>query len=231
MTAVATPAVPAPDAVTPPPRAAGRRSVVIENVDWETYERLLEAFGERRGVRLAYDSGALEIMAPIGFEHEGDKDVLGDLVKALGRAFRLPVRGGGSVTVRRKEAEKGIEPDNCYWVANAPRLAGVRRLDLTVHPPPDLAVEVDVTTNSLDKLRLYAGLGVPEFWRLDGDEIHFFRLGPGGAYAEVPASVAFPGITPAEVMRFVIDARGVVDPGDVVEAFREWLKGRAAGGA
>jgi Uma2 family endonuclease len=180
MTAVATPAVPAPETATLPPRASGRRSVVIENVDGETYEKVLEAFGERRNARLAYDNGSLEIMAPPSMEHESDGRFLAGLVPELADAFGLPLRHGGSVTVRRKAALKGVEPDTCFWLGNAPRLAGVKRLDLTVHPPPDLAIEVDVTSDSLDRHGIYAGLGVPELWRLDGDELRFHQLGAGG---------------------------------------------------
>jgi Uma2 family endonuclease len=222
---------PAPEAVTPPPRPRGRRSVVIENVEWETYEKILEAFDERNNARFAYDNGALEIMAPPSMEHESDGRFLAALVPELADAFGLPLRHGGSVTVRRKAALKGIEPDTCFWLPNAPRLAGVKRLDLTVHPPPDLAIEVDVTSDTLDKHGIYAGLGIPELWRLDGDDLRFHQLGAGAGYTEVPTSPTFPGITPADLMRYVTDARVAADQGAVTRAFREWLRGRAAGGA
>jgi Uma2 family endonuclease len=221
---------PAADAGTPPPRSE-RRSVVIENVDWETYEKILEAFDERYNARFAYDNGALEIMAPISFEHEGDKEVLGDLVKILARAFGLPVRGGGSATMRLKQVLKGIDPDKCYWLPNAPKLAGVKQLDLAIHPPPDLAFEIEVTSDPLDKLGIYAAIGVPELWRLDGDDLRFHRLGADGTYTEVPTSHAFPGVAPTGLMTFVKDARVAADQGTVTRAFREWAKGRAGGGA
>lgn len=208
-------------------RSPARRSVVIQNVPWATYETILTAFDERNNVRFAYDRGALEVMAPLELGSQSDCEFLSDIARESAGRFGCPLRHGGSVTLRRADRGVGIDPDKCFWLANAPRLAGVKRIDLTIHPPPDLAIEVDVTNDSLDKLAIYAGLGVPELWRLDGDELRFLRLGSDHAYADTPASVAFPRVTPSDLMRFVADSRTAPDQLAVVRAFRAWAAGRA----
>ena len=105
-------------------------------------------------------------------------------------------------------------------------MAGVRQLDLKFHPPPDLAIEVDVTSSSLDRFGIYAKLGVAELWRLDGDDLQFHILGANKAYSAVATSSTFPGITPADLMAFVIQARRVADQNVTTDAFEVWLRQR-----
>jgi Uma2 family endonuclease len=213
----------------PPPRRRRRgRAVVIPLVDWDTYSRLLRAFGDRPGLRLTYDRGDLEIMVPSA-DHEIDATFLARLVVILTEEYKLPVRTGGSTTLKRKRMKKGLEPDKCFWIASAPQVAGVK-LDLRIHPPPDLAIEVDVTRSSLDRFGIYRTLGVGELWHLDGDDLAFHVLGAGG-YAPVPISPTFPGIAPADLMAFVKQARKVVDQNMTAAAVRAWLQPRIAAAA
>jgi Uma2 family endonuclease len=223
-----TPATP----TTPPPAAKPRRrkpgqAVVIRNVDWKQYLQMLKALGEHPRVRLTYDRGSLEIMSP-SLKHDGDGDILGDFVKALAREFRLPIHRGGSVTLKRRRMKKGLEPDRCLWLRNAPRIAGVRDLDLRIHPPPDLAIEVDVTNSSLDRMGIYAAIKVPEVWRLDGDVLTFHALGADGNYAGTSSSLSFPGVTPADLFPFLQRARVEGDQTQVFEDFLAWARKRAA---
>src|ERR1700674_3812031 len=132
---------------------------------WPTYSRLLRIFAERPGMRLTYDRGELEIMSPL-LQHDDGSWFLGDMVFILTEELGLPLKRGGSTTMRRRKRKKGIEADTCYWIANAHRMAGRLRLDLRTDPPPDLAIEVDVTRSSLDRMDIYAALKVPEVWRL-----------------------------------------------------------------
>jgi Uma2 family endonuclease len=207
--------------VTTPPQ---RSSLLLSDVDWQTYTQLLRIFAERPGIRLTYDRGELEIMSPL-LEHDLDADFLGLLVRVLTEELGLPIIGGGSVTIRRRRRQRGLEPDRCYWIANAPRMAGRRRLNLRTDPPPDLAIETDVTHSSLDRMGIYAVLGVPEVWRLEGDTLTFHVLGADGAYAVAAASRSFPLVTPAEVMGFLQQAR---DQNAVVRQFRAWIQQRRA---
>lgn len=224
-----TPTTSTPPSQTPPkPRRKkpGRR-VLIHNVDWAMYEKLLEAFLNRRNAKLTYDRGDLEIMAPSN-EHEEDAAILGAFVSVLTREYKLPFRHGGGVTLKRKILKRGIEPDRCFWIASAAKLAGIRKLDLKIHPPPDLAIEVDVTNSSLDKLGIYAKLGVAELWRLDGDELRFYQLGAKQKYTEVATSPTFPGVPPSEVMKFLKQVRGAVDQHVGEDAFRVRVQAHVA---
>ena len=206
-----------------PPSAA--RSVLLSDADWRTYSRLLRVFAEKPGVRLTYDRGVLEIMSPL-IEHDEDGRVLGLFVFVLTEELGLPLTPGGSTTLRRRLRQRGLEPDECYWIANAHRMAGVRRLNLRRDPPPDLAIEIDVTHSSLDRLSIYAALGVPEVWRLDGDQLTFYLLGPKRDYSAANCSPTFPLVTPADLLGFLQQARQTGDKNPVIRQFREWVRQR-----
>jgi Uma2 family endonuclease len=209
-------------ATSAPPRP---NAVVLHGTDWKTYTRLLHIFAGRRGVRLTYDRGDLEIRGPR--EEIDESEFLGHLAVALTEEFDLPVMGGGSVTLRRRH--RGLEPDRCYWIANEPRVRGNRRLDLRVDPPPDLAIEVDATHSSLDRMKIYAVLGVPEVWRLEGGVLTFQVLQPRRRYTANPTSLAFPQIAPADLTRF-LQMRATLDENAVVQQFRLWVRSLRPGG-
>jgi Uma2 family endonuclease len=215
----------APSVRQPPPGSCLR----LSGVDWRTYSRLLRAFAERPGIRLTYDRGELEITSPT-LEHDDDGRVLGTFVFVLTEELGLPLKHGGSTTLRRRLRRRGIEADECFWIANAHRMAGKRRLDLRTDPPPDLAVEVDVTRNSLNRMDIYAVLGVPEVWRLDGNTLSFFVLGAGRSYSSAAVSRSFPLVTPADLLGFIQQARQAGDENPVLRQFRAWVRQRVAGG-
>jgi Uma2 family endonuclease len=199
----------------------------LSGVGWRTYSRLLRVFAERPGYRLAYDRGELEIMSP-SMEHDDDNRFLGRLVLVFTEELGLPLKHGGSTTLRRRLWRKGIEADECFWIANAHRMAGRRRLNLHTDPPPDLAIEVDGSRNSLNRLGIYAALGVPEVWRLEGDVLTFHVLGGGRSYSEAPVSRSFPLVTPADLVGFVRQARQAGDENPVIRQFRDWVQQRRA---
>jgi Uma2 family endonuclease len=202
----------------------------LHDVDWRTYGRLLRTFAERPSVRLTYDRGTLEIMSPL---HERDSDArfLGRLVVTLTEELGLTLKVGGSTTFRRRRQRRGLEPDDCYWIANEPRVRGKRRIDLRVDPPPDLAIEVDVTRSSLNRMGIYVVLRVPEVWRLDGDTLTFEVLQPSGrSYAPASTSLAFPLVTPADLMTFLA-LRTQMDENAVAQQFRAWIRQRQSGAA
>jgi Uma2 family endonuclease len=203
------------------------RCLRLSDIDWRTYGRLLRIFAERPGVRLTYDRGELEIMSPL-LEHDDESRFLGELVFVLTEELDMPLKRGGSTTLRRRRRQRGIEADECFWIANANRMAGRRRLDLRTDPPPDLAIETDVTHSSLDRLSIYAALRVPEVWRLDGDSLTFFVLGPDDTYASSQHSQSFPRVTPADLLGFLQQARQAGDQNPVIRQFREWVRQRHA---
>jgi Uma2 family endonuclease len=187
----------------------------------------LYVFAERPGIRLTYDRGDLEIRAPS--THISSSRFFDSLVVVMTEELGLPVKSGGSTTLRRRARRRGIEADACFWIANAQPMAGRRRLNLRSDPPPDLAIEVDVTHSSLDRLSIYAALGVPEVWRLDGDTLTFHVLGAKGAYTSAAASRSFPLVTPADLLAFLQQARQAGDENAVIRLFRSWVGRRRAG--
>jgi Uma2 family endonuclease len=198
----------------------GHPPAVLHEIDWPLYTRLLRAFGARR-IRTTYDRGALEIMSPL-WEHEAAAYLLGRFVDVLTEEMQLLCRAGRSVTLRRRKKRRGLEPDNCYWIARAAQLQGKRVLDLRVDPPPDLAVEVDVTHQSLDRMSIYAALGVPEVWRLSEAGLAFHVL-DGSIYQVRAHSLAFPLLASADLAGFV-GQLGQTDDTALVLQFRDWLR-------
>jgi Uma2 family endonuclease len=170
-------------------------TLVIRQATWEDYERLLDDLRDRPNLRVSYDSGTLEIMSPLP-EHEEYASFIEAVVRLIGEELDLTIEGRGNATWKRRRLAKGVDPDACFYVANAHRVIGRRQIDLERDPPPDIVVEIDVTNESLSKFPLYAALAVPEIWRYDTHAVHFYELA-ADAYRESPESRAFAGLTPA----------------------------------
>jgi Uma2 family endonuclease len=193
--------------------------VVLHGIPWSTFEALLAA-SDNRGARFTYDQGNLEIMSPSDL-HERVKRLLGRMIETATVELNIPIRSGGSTTLRNQLKARGLEPDECYYVANEPAVRG-RKIDLTIDPPPDLAVEVDISTSSLDQLKIYATLGVPEVWTCDGVALKVFRLQPGGDYARQARSPTFPFLPLEELERFLA-RRDETDETTWIRSFRAWI--------
>jgi len=206
-------------------RKSSRQYLRLSGVSWKTYLRLLRIFDERPGYHLAYDRGELEIMSP-SVQHDDESRLLGDFVVALTDELGLPVKQGGSATLKRQLKKKGIEADECFWIVTAHHLAGVKRLDLRKHPPPDLVIEVDVSRSSLNRLAIYAALGVTEVWRLDEDTLIFYVLQADGTYKATASSHFFPLVTPADLVGFLQQARQSADQNPIFRQFRQWIRQR-----
>jgi Uma2 family endonuclease len=141
----------------------------------------------------------------------------------------LPLAAGGSVTLRRRKKQRGLEPDRCYWLANEHRIRGKDDINLQVDPPPDLAIEVETTRSLLNRVSIYATLGVPELWRLRRKVLTFHTLGADGRYVQRGDSPTFAaiGVTPDDLMRFVA-MRHTQDDNAIVRQFRAWVRQRIA---
>lgn len=162
--------------------------VVLQNISWRTYQSLVTDFEQEPAVRLTYDSGTLEIRMPLD-PHESYKKLIGRLIEAATEELGLEIRSLGSRTCDRQDITKGLEPDQCYYIQNEPRVRGVAQIDLNILPPPDLAVEIDITSSSLNRFAIYQALGVPEIWRFDGRNLTINRL-QSGEYKVAQRSVA-----------------------------------------
>lgn len=195
---------------------------LLTNISWQTYERLLEEIGDRP-IRLTYNRGTLKITSPSS-QHEIIKRFIGRLIEKYCFSRRIPLRAVGSTTQRKRIREQGLEPDECYYIHNEPAVRTKLDLDFNVDPPPDLAVEVDISRSSIDRLAIYAGLGVPEIWRYDDGRVHVLQLGANGEYAEPQRSLNLPDLSIEDVNR-AIDRLTEIDDDAVI---REFLR-RVAG--
>lgn len=184
---------------------APEQRVVMTGVSWATYERLLADLKDSSSPRLTFDKGVLEVMSPSA-EHEESNRTIALLVEVLAEEFGIDVRSLGSTTFRREDLEQGFEPDSCFYVQNEARMRGRREIDLAVDPPPDLVVEVDITSPSLPKLPLYARVGVPEVWRYDGELMTIYRLA-GADYETADVSAVLPGVTSRDLTRLLEESR------------------------
>jgi Uma2 family endonuclease len=194
--------------------------LLLSGVNWATYRRLLRLFEERRHLRITYDRGALEIMT-LSPRHERIKHLLGMLVLAFAEGLAIPVAGFGSMTFRRRRSRRGLEPDECFWVQHEPEVRGKDEIDLKTDPAPDLVIEVDITRSSINRMAIYSLVGVQEIWRFDGSALTFQSRQADGSYAPLAQSIAFPGISPADVTRFH-DLRGKEDETAIARQAREW---------
>lgn len=204
--------------LTVPP---GQR-VQFQDVSWAEFEAILAELGDHRSARVAYDQGLLEIMVPLP-EHGSDKEIISDLLKALLEELDIEFLTLGSTTFKHAAMGAGIEPDQCFYIQHESAVRGKKRLDLAIDPPPDLALEVDVTARTHPET--YAALEVPELWRRVGETIRIYQL-RAGAYVEVEESLSFPGWSLwHEIPRYVQQGR-VEGRNQAMRAFRQWVRGQ-----
>ena len=198
--------------------------VLLEGVSWELYEGLVRASQNRGAPRFTYDRGQLEIMSPSA-EHERLKETTTLLVNIVAEELRINVEAFGSTTFRRLDVGRGFEADSCFHIQNLARVKGKTEIDLRVDPPPDLVIEIDITTSSLDKLSILASMGVPEVWRYQDARIRIFRLAQG-AMVESGESAALPGLT-GELVTGFLNAGRAVDRLTWLGQVRTWVRGLA----
>lgn len=157
------------------PLPISESKVLLQGVSWSTYQALVQDLAEKPNKRLTYDHQWLEIMTPLP-EHEANKRLLGRIVEATTEELGLEIYSLGSTTWSREDLQRGLEPDECYYITAESQVRGKKRIDLTVDPPPDLAIEIDITSSSLDRLEIYASLRIKEIWRFDGERLLIYVL-------------------------------------------------------
>jgi Uma2 family endonuclease len=197
--------------------------VLLHEVSWIEFEMILEEFGEHRGTRLAYSRGTLEIMTPLP-EHEKAKVIIGDLLKTLMDERDMAWESLGSTTFKREDMTVGIEPDDCFYIQHHNLMIGRNRVDLTLDPPPDLAIEVDLTSTT--QLSAYETLGVPELWRYQDHNLHIHVL-QAGQYVESPSSPTFPDLPIREGISRFVEMSRTAGTSPTLRAFRDWVRGQA----
>lgn len=193
---------------------------VLSDVRWEFYERCVREFGDH-GPRLTYDRGALEMMVP-SESHERFRRLVGRMIDALTEELGIAIRSGGSTTTKRKQKERGFESDESFYIASEPQVRGKKRLNPAVYPP-DLIVEIDITSSSLAKLDIFASFRIPEVWQYNGENLRVYELTPEGRYVPRNQSRSFPFLPLAEVERFLA-RRDETDETTWIRSFRAWVR-------
>ena len=196
---------------------------ILRNISWATYQCLLADHADSSAPRFAYDRGTLEITSPLAEQEEPNR-AIALLVEVVAEELGLDLRNLGSTTLKREDVQRGVEPDSCFYILSEPRVRGKAGIDLALDPPPDLVVQIDITSPSLEKLPIYAQLGVPEVWRYDGHSVTILRLA-GEAYVAAAESAALPPLTGEVLSRFV--AASKTQPRTAwLRALRAWARGQ-----
>ncbi len=201
------------------PQAENR--VLLSGISWATFESLL-AESKNPGTRFTYDRGYLEMMSP-SREHERLKRYIGRMIEAATEEYNIPISSASSTTLKAEWEERGLEADESYYIANESRVRGRDEIDLRIDPPPDLAVEVDISSSSLNQLSIYADLGVPEVWLCDATTLKVYQLQSDGTYIQQTRSPTFPFMPLDEIERF-LGKRNETDETTWIRSFRAWLK-------
>jgi len=200
---------------------------LLSGIDFQTYEAIGELLRDRP-IRMTYDRGTLEFMTTSG-RRERFNHIIARLLELLSLEMDIDIAGGGSTTFKREILEKGMEPDECYWVQNERSVRGRDNLDLEVDPPPDLVIEVEISRSVLDRLGILASLGVPEVWRCDAEAIRILHLRRDRTYAEAERSLAFPFLPVSELLRF-FQMRATLSDSQLMREFQKWVRAQVATG-
>ncbi|MBE9166363.1 Uma2 family endonuclease [Pleurocapsales cyanobacterium LEGE 06147] len=194
--------------------------VLVKDINWQEFEAILEDLGEKRSSRVAYDNGILEIMTPLP-EHEINKIFISNFIEIILEELDIEFCSFGSTTFKNSIMNQGIEPDNCFYIQNELAVRGKNRLDLTVDPPPDLVLEIDLTSRTHPNI--YQALGVPELWRFEKDKLQINIL-RDGRYIESELSTIFPKLLIKKVIIQYLNRCKTEGRNKTMKAFRAWVK-------
>ncbi len=195
------------------------RTVLLTGISWSEYEKYLKSFWEKTNLSLAYDNGRLEIM-PKSQKHEDYSRSTYNFVLSYCEYFDIELESRGSATFKQEFAKKGVEPDECFYIQSASEIIG-GKISAKDFPAPDVAVEIDLTTESLDKFPIYAALGVPEVWIYDGAAVSFYEL-EAENYRRISHSRALPKLSAEKLSEFLGMSRANGQTA-ALKSFRAWL--------
>jgi Uma2 family endonuclease len=211
--------------VQPPKiKIEARQHFMLWNLGWDAYEKIIEGLNEQH-VRTTYDRGDLELMSPLPI-HEAIKVWFAHFIMVLAEELDFAIHAVGGPTLRRRISDRGLEPDDCFYLASATKVVDWATLNLDRDPPPDLALEVEITSSCLDRMGVYAALAVPEVWRFEGEEWHIHLLGSDGTYQESPVSAALPYLPVPEIMPAMLQSLHVGDDRERRRILRHWVHER-----
>jgi Uma2 family endonuclease len=202
-----------------PPKLVGEKRMTFRNLDWNAFKQIQNLLTERTRARFTYDDGVLEITMPLE-GHERSARLIELFIRVLVVELGMKVKTMGSTTLDREDLLKSAEPDNGYYIQNFALVAD-HEVDLNVDPAPDLVVEVDITNTDVNKNKLYASMGVPEFWRFNGRLWQILQL-TDGVYVECDRSPTFPIIEKTDLYQFLETA--LLDEVTAEVNFRQWVR-------
>lgn len=194
--------------------------LILYDVSWNEFEEILTELGQHRAARLAYNQGTLEIRMPLP-KHEIAKVIIGDLVKILLEELEIDCETFGSTAFKREDMAQGIEPDDSFYIQNHAQMIGKERIDLTIDPPPDLVIEVDVTSKT--QLDAYTALGVTELWRFENDKLQINIL-QNNQYVESEISPTFPHLPIIEIIPQFVEQSKSIGKSSTLRKFRQWIQ-------
>lgn len=196
---------------------------VLENISWQTYKAMLAETGDSRNTKIAYNNGILEIMTPL-MPHENSNRLIEVFIGVMCEELDLEMKSTGSLTLTRDDLGRGGEPDSSFYIQNESLVRGKDRIDLAIDPPPDLVLEVEYSKPKVDKFEIYSTIGVPEFWRFNGNILQVYVL-KNGKYSEELASPTFGVIPVKEITRFIQQTK---TDGQLatIRSFRKWVQKR-----
>jgi Uma2 family endonuclease len=198
-------------------------AVLLAPVSWQTYQSLLTDLNDNSAVHLTYQQGCLEITMPLSPTHERYSSLIDKFIMVLSEELQLEIDFLGSTTLTREDLQHGLEPDNCYYIQHEALVREESRLDLMQLPPPDLVVEVDITSFSIDKLASYRALGVPEVWRYEGNNLLIYQL-RGEEYVTSDNSPTFANLPLTTVIPQLLKQRAKMGQLAIIREFRKWVK-------
>lgn len=203
-----------------PDLLAPQQQITLTEISWQGYETILNLLGDRP-VRVTYSQGVLELMI-LSYAHERYKKLLARLVEALTEELNIPMEAGGSTTFKRQTLERGLEPDECFYIQNQALVRGKQSIDLNEDPPPDLVIEIDINHSAIDRMDIYAALGVPELWRWNNGVLQFWVLNQQH-YQQVQHSATFPQLSATDLEPFIALA-DQTDQTTLIRRFRAWVR-------
>ncbi|NET46275.1 Uma2 family endonuclease [Okeania sp. SIO2B3] len=196
--------------------------IILYPISWETFGRMSEELRENSTKRLVYDGGYLQIMSPL-MQHENNNWFIARLIFIMAEEWNLNIKSVGSLTLKRDDIQKGIEPDACFYLQNEAEVRNKQHIDLNKGDiPPDLAIEIDITNSSMDKLPIYGELGIGEVWRYDGKVLRFYGLNrQTKSYDEIRQSLAFPLLDITIIPQW-LEQRLIIGETATLKQFRKW---------
>ncbi len=203
------------------PAKAVADHMIFSNISWQQYEQLVDIFSEQH-VDLTYDDGRMEMRMPLP-EHERAAEIINYIIAFLAHFLDIKFDALGSTTFRSSKLHQGLEPDKCFYLHNLDTIRSKKRLDLAIDPPPDLAIEIEVSSSLIPRIPIYASLGIPELWRYDGEKLTIETLHSAGHYTAAKRSSAFPGITATKLMEW-IELGKTQGHSPMLHAVEQWCK-------